>query len=79
MHKQKLGDGLHVKMLSYQYKNSCNKDKTVSGLSYLYYGNPIDRKIVFILGWVLFAGYSLYLLCRYIKLNTSTLNVEGPH
>ena len=29
------GDGLNIKMLSYQYKDSHVKDKTVSGPSYL--------------------------------------------
>ena len=38
-----------IKMPSYQYRNSYYKDKTVSRPSYLYKGNPISRKTVFVL------------------------------
>ena len=34
------GDSLNIKMLSYQYKDTHVKDKTVSRPSYLQHGNP---------------------------------------
>ena len=38
-------------MSPYQYRNSCCKHEVVSRLSYLYNGNPIPRKMTFILKW----------------------------
>ena len=43
------GACLNIKMSSWQYGNSHYKDKTVSRPSYLYNGNPIPGKTVFIL------------------------------
>ena len=44
------GARLNVKMSSYQYRNSHYKDKTLSRPSfYLYNGNPIPEKTVFLL------------------------------
>ena len=43
------GARLNMKMSSYQYTNCQCKDKTVSRPSYLYNGNPMPGKTVFIL------------------------------
>ena len=44
-----LGDCLNIKILSYQFRKSYYKHNMVSQLSYLYNGNPIPGKNVFIL------------------------------
>ena len=70
-----------LKMSSYQYRNDNCEDKIVSWWSYLYNGNPIPRKTVFILRWGLGPCYVLKLATFRVLLcvmHVMPISIEMP-
>ena len=58
------------------YRGSHYKDMTVSRQSYLYDGNYMPERTIFILRRICGVAYSLY-TCRYPSYDRQIINVDG--